>query len=170
MRTTNHSSRFIEMFSSKQLPLKHLPDISENLDKKRVPITSGDRKSGKYPYYGASGIVDYVDDYIFDETLLLISEDGANLKDRVTPIAFQASGQFWVNNHAHVLRFDSSATMLYVEYLINGMDIEKYLTGMAQPKLNQKELNAIPIPFPSESDLHRFQDLIIQADKSKYLN
>lgn len=163
-------SRFIEMFSSKQLPLKHLPDISENLDKKRVPITSGDRKSGKYPYYGASGIVDYVDDYIFDETLLLISEDGANLKDRVTPIAFQASGQFWVNNHAHVLRFDSSATMLYVEYLINGMDIEKYLTGMAQPKLNQKELNAIPIPFPSESDLHRFQDLIIQADKSKYLN
>ena len=161
-------SRFIEMFSSRQLPLKHLPDLSENLDKKRVPITSGDRKSGKYPYYGASGIVDYVNDYIFDETLLLISEDGANLKDRVTPIAFQASGKFWVNNHAHVLRFDSSAMMLYIEYLINGMDIEKYLTGMAQPKLNQKELNAIPIPVPSDSELQRFQTLIIQADKSKF--
>ena len=170
MRITNHSSRFIEMFSSRQLPLKHLPDLSENLDKKRVPITSGDRKSGKYPYYGASGIVDYVNDYIFDETLLLISEDGANLKDRVTPIAFQASGKFWVNNHAHVLRFDSSAMMLYIEYLINGMDIEKYLTGMAQPKLNQKELNAIPIPVPSDSELQRFQTLIIQADKSKFTN
>ena len=168
MRTQKYQSRFIEMFSSRQLPLKHLPDLSENLDKKRVPITSGDRKSGKYPYYGASGIVDYVNDYIFDETLLLISEDGANLKDRVTPIAFQASGKFWVNNHAHVLRFDSSAMMLYIEYLINGMDIEKYLTGMAQPKLNQKELNAIPIPVPSDSELQRFQTLIIQADKSKF--
>ena len=157
-------SRFIEMFSIRQLPLKHLPDLSENLDKKRVPITSGDRKSGMYPYYGASGIVDYVDDYIFDETLLLISEDGANLKDRVTPIAFQASGKFWVNNHAHVLRFASSAMMLYIEYLLNGMKIEKYLTGMAQPKLKQKELNTIPIPVPSDSELQCFQALILQAD------
>lgn len=170
MNRINHSSRFIELFSSRQNPIRHLPDVSENLDKKRVPITSGDRRSGKYPYYGASGVVDYVDDYIFAETLLLISEDGANLKDRVTPIAFQASGKYWVNNHAHVLRFDSFAMMVYVEYLINGMDIERYLTGMAQPKLNQKELNTIPIPIPSDSDLHSFLALITQADKSKLLN
>lgn len=79
--------------NTKDLPIANLPELGENLDNKRIPITGGDRKAGKYPYYGASGIVDYVADYIFDDDLLLISEDGANLVARVTPIAFPSTGK-----------------------------------------------------------------------------
>ena len=84
---------------------KTLDQIAVNLDGKRVPITKGDRTSGEYPYYGASGIVDFVSDYLFDEDTLLVSEDGANLLARSSAIAFPASGKYWVNNHAHILRF-----------------------------------------------------------------
>jgi type I restriction enzyme, S subunit len=94
---------------------KTLDQISENLDSKRVPITKNKRKSGIYQYYGASGIVDYVDGYIFDEDLLLVSEDGANLLARATPIAFSVSGKIWVNNHAHILRFQNMETQKFVE-------------------------------------------------------
>lgn len=131
-----------------QWPLVKLGEICENLDSKRVPITKRDRKEGKYPYYGASGIVDYVDNYIFDEELLLISEDGANLLARSTPIAFSVSGKIWVNNHAHVLRFSEMATQKFVEIYINSISIDNYVTGSAQPKLNQQALNSIRIPLP----------------------
>lgn len=129
-------------------PLENLGDICSNYDGKRVPITQSDRQPGEYPYYGASGIVDYVADYLFDEDLLLVSEDGANLLARVTPIAFSVSGKIWVNNHAHVLKFESQATQTYVEYVLNSMSLEPYITGSAQPKLNQKALNSIQIPLP----------------------
>lgn len=129
-------------------PITNLGDIFTNLDGKRVPITQSDRKEGIYPYYGASGIVDYVDNYIFDEHLLLVSEDGANLLSRVTPIAFSVSGKIWVNNHAHVLKFDSFITQKYVEYVLNSMSLKPYVTGSAQPKLNQKALDSIQIPLP----------------------
>lgn len=129
-------------------PTVELEEICDNLDSKRVPITKGDRKEGSYPYYGASGIVDYVDGYIFDEDLLLISEDGANLLARSTPIAFSISGKAWVNNHAHVLRFHERATQKFVEVYINSISIDNYVTGAAQPKLNQQALNSIKIPLP----------------------
>ena len=122
--------------------------ISTNLDSKRIPITKGVRKSGEYPYYGASGIVDYVADYIFDGDTLLISEDGANLLARSTPIAFSASGKYWVNNHAHILKFEDMATQRYVEFYLASIRLDEYITGAAQPKLNQKALNSIPIPIP----------------------
>lgn len=125
-----------------------LGDICENLDSKRVPITSSNRNSGEYPYYGASGIVDYVDNYIFDDNLLLISEDGANLIARVTPIAFSISGKAWVNNHAHVLKFDNYFTQKYIEFYINQIDISNYITGAAQPKLSQGNLNKIELYLP----------------------
>ena len=125
-----------------------LVKICENLDGKRIPITKSDRKAGPYPYYGASGIVDYTENYIFDEDLLLISEDGANLLARVTPIAFSVSGKVWVNNHAHVLRFENITTQKFVELYINSINIKNYVTGSAQPKLNQKNLNSIMIPYP----------------------
>lgn len=146
-------AKFVEMFgdvvqNSKQLPIKTLPEISENLDSRRIPITGSVREKGIYPYYGASGIVDYVKDYLFDEDILLISEDGANLLARSTPIAFSAAGKVWVNNHAHVLRFRDRATQCYVENFLNMIDISNYVTGTAQPKLNQAKLNAIPIPTP----------------------
>ncbi len=128
---------------------KTLDQISENLDNKRVPITKSDRKNGKYPYYGASGIVDYVADYIFDGDVLLVSEDGANLLARSTPIAFSVSGQFWVNNHAHILKFEKMATQRFVEFYLKSIKLDEYITGAAQPKLNQKALNSIPIPIPA---------------------
>ena len=135
---------------------KKLTDISENLDYKRIPITKNVRKSGKFPYYGASGIVDYVNDYLYDEDLLLISEDGANLLARTTPIAFSVSGKIWVNNHAHVLRFNNLTLQKFVEYFIAGFNITPYVTGMAQPKLNQKALEKIIISFPTDiEEQHR---------------
>jgi len=128
---------------------RKLDHISTNLDSKRVPITKSARVSGKYPYYGASGIVDYVAEYIFDEDTLLISEDGANLLARSSPIAFSASGKYWVNNHAHILKFEKMATQKFVELYLESIKLDEYITGAAQPKLNQKALNSIPIPIPS---------------------
>ena len=128
---------------------KTLDRIATNMDSKRNPITKDDRKAGAYPYYGASGIVDYVADYIFDGDTLLISEDGANLLARSTPIAFPASGRYWVNNHAHILKFDHMATQRFVEFFLESIPLDEYITGAAQPKLNQKALNSIPIPLPA---------------------
>ena len=150
---------------------KKLTDISENLDYKRVPITKNVRKSGKFPYYGASGIVDYVNDYLYDEDLLLISEDGVNLLARTTPIAFSVSGKIWVNNHAHVLRFNNLTLQKFVEYFIAGFNITPYVTGMAQPKLNQKALEKIIISFPTDiEEQHRIvQTLDTLSEKCRRL-
>ena len=125
-----------------------LGEVCENLDSKRVPITKSKRVAGEYPYYGASGIVDYVNDYIFDEDLLLVSEDGANLLARTYPIAFAVSGKVWVNNHAHVLRLPNMASQQFMEFYLNSIKLDPYVSGMAQPKLNQKSLNSIPVPCP----------------------
>jgi type I restriction enzyme S subunit len=129
-----------------------LDKISTNLDSKRVPITKNVRTSGEYPYYGASGIVDYVADYIFDGDNLLVSEDGANLLARSTPIAFSVSGKYWVNNHAHILHFENMATQRFAEFYLESIKLDEYITGAAQPKLNQKALNSIPIPIPKSLD------------------
>lgn len=137
------------VFENGDWETKKLNQISENLDSKRVPITKNVRSSGEIPYYGASGIVDYVSDFLFDENLLCISEDGANLLARTYPIAFSISGKTWVNNHAHVLRFNELVTQKFVEVYINSIRIDDYVSGMAQPKLNQAMLNKIPIPMPS---------------------
>ena len=131
--------------------VKKLNQISDNLDSKRVPITKSVRNGGNVPYYGASGIVDYVADFLFDEDLLCISEDGANLIARTYPIAFSISGKTWVNNHAHVIRFNNLTTQKFVELYLNSIKIDDYVSGMAQPKLNQTMLNRIPIPFPPTS-------------------
>ena len=125
-----------------------LGEVCDNLDSRRRPVTVSNRKYGDYPYYGASGIVDYVEEFLFDEPLLLISEDGANLLSRSTPIAFSVSGKIWVNNHAHVLKFKHFATQKYVELYMNSIDVSRYVTGAAQPKLNQQNLNRIEIPLP----------------------
>jgi type I restriction enzyme, S subunit len=129
-------------------PRKFLPEISANLDRQRIPITKADRKPGVVPYYGASGVVDHVSGHIFDEDLLLVSEDGANLLARTYPIAFSVSGKSWVNNHAHVLRFADSDAQEYVRLYLNSISLAPYVSGMAQPKLSQKALNEIVIPFP----------------------
>ncbi len=142
---------------------KTLDQISANLDSRRVPITKGVRVSGPYPYYGASGVVDYVADYIFDEDTLLVSEDGANLLARSTPIAFPASGKYWVNNHAHILKFESLTTQRFIELYLESIPLDEYITGAAQPKLNQKALNSIPIPFPLFPEQHRIVAFLDEA-------
>jgi len=139
-------------------PEHHLGTVCENLDSKRVPITKSKRKPGDIPYYGASGVVDHVADYLFDGDLLLVSEDGANLLARTYPIAFSISGKAWVNNHAHVLRFQNIVHQKFVECYLNSITLEPYVSGMAQPKLNQKALNSIPVPW--SEDMKAVEDVV----------
>jgi type I restriction enzyme M protein len=143
-----------------------LGEVGENLDNRRKPVTSSDRVKGIYPYYGASGIVDYVDNYIFDGEYLLVSEDGANLLARVTPIAFSVSGKVWVNNHAHILSFDEKATQTFIELYLNSISLENYVTGSAQPKLNQANLNSIKIPLPP---LDVQQEIVARIEREQEL-
>ena len=125
--------------------------VTENLDGKRIPISKIKRKEmqGKFPYYGASGIIDYVNKPLFKGKYLLIGEDGANLLSRSTPIAFLADGEFWVNNHAHILRPLGEIPFEYLSFFINSIDLSEWVTGTAQPKLNQRNMNKIPLPIPS---------------------
>ena len=125
-----------------------LGEVINDFNSLRKPIKSTDRVSGVYPYYGASGVVDHVDDYIFDGDYLLIAEDGENLRSRSTPIAFLASGKFWVNNHAHVVRGNDLADTRYLNYLLATTDISGYLTGSAQPKLNKASMESILLSLP----------------------
>ena len=136
-------------FENGAVEWKSLKEIAVNFDAMRKPITSGAREKGTIPYYGASGVVDHVKGFIFDGDYLLVSEDGANLIARTTPIAFSISGKSWVNNHAHVLKFNTYEERRFVEYYLNSIDLMPYISGAAQPKLNQKNLNKIKIPSPS---------------------
>ena len=126
-------------------------------DSERVPVSVSDRnKRAKiYDYYGASGIIDKIDDYLFDDELLLIGEDGANLLSRSTPIAFIAKGKYWVNNHAHVLDACCNLNLNYICYHINAISLAPYVTGTAQPKMNQENMNAIWIALPPLKEQHR---------------
>lgn len=160
----NHYRDQLLSFEEGEVEWKPLGELAENLDSMRKPITSGLREPGDIPYYGASGIVDYVKDYIFDGDLLLVSEDGANLLARNTPIAFSVSGKCWVNNHAHVLKFETYAERRYVEYYLNSIDLTPYISGAAQPKLNQKNLNDISIPNPSPEEKERIVAILDKFD------
>lgn len=143
---------------------KRIDEICQNFDSKRIPITKNKRIEGIYPYYGASGIVDYVSDFIFEGDYLLVSEDGANLLARTYPIAFSVNGKFWVNNHAHILKFVNSNTQKFVEYYLNSIKLDDYVSGMAQPKLNQAKLNSILVPIPF-NDFDSQQQIVTQLDQ-----
>lgn len=125
-------------------------DITINRDAERVPLSVSEREhlEKKYDYYGASGVIDKVDKYLFTEDLVLIGEDGANLLSRSTPIAFIATGKYWVNNHAHVIECCKGVFIKYFVYYINAISLAKYVTGTAQPKMNQARMNGIWIPLP----------------------
>ncbi len=160
----NHYRDKLLSFKDLEVEWKTLGELAENLDSKRKPITSGLREAGNTPYYGASGIVDYVKGYIFDGDFLLVSEDGANLLARNTPIAFSISGKTWVNNHAHVLKFETYAERKYVEYYLNSIDLTPYISGAAQPKLNKKNLESILIPNPSPTEKERIVSILDKFD------
>ena len=140
-----------------------LGDVVNILDSKRVPLSSKERstRQGCYPYYGAQGIIDYIDDFIFDGTYLLIAEDGENLKSQKQNVAQLASGKYWVNNHAHILESNGKSDIRYICYLLNTLDLSGYITGSAQPKLNQANLVKIAFKLPP---------LEIQKDIADYLS
>ena len=131
--------------------------IMVNRDGERIPVSKEEReiKAKIYDYYGASGIIDKIDGYLFDKPLLLIGEDGANLINRSTPIAFIARGKYWVNNHAHVLDGISEDFLQFIKLHINAINLEKYITGSAQPKMNQAKMNSIPIALPPLAEQRR---------------
>lgn len=141
---------------------KKLSEITENQDSKRIPLSKSQRDNMNriYDYYGASGIIDKVDDYIFEGKKLLIGEDGANLVTRSKDIAFIADGKYWVNNHAHILDVKDTVLLMYLCNYINNMDLIPYVTGSAQPKLTQAKMNNIKIFLPTLPEQHEIMRLI----------
>ena len=144
-------------------PVVKLGYTCEVLDKLRKPITKGDRKAGPYPYYGATGIVDWVEEYIFDEPLVLIGEDGAKW-GAGEQSAFAIEGKTWVNNHAHVLRTNSGSVINeFLITILNQCDLTPYISGVTVPKLNQRMLNSIPIPLPTiETQISIVKELCLE--------
>lgn len=156
--------RFPEFRGKSEWRIKPLGKICTNYDSRRIPITEKDRVKGKIPYIGASGVIDYINDFIFDEDLLCVSEDGANLVARTYPIAFSISGKTWVNNHAHVLKFSHKYTQNIVESYLNMINLQDFLTGMAQPKLNRGKLDIIPIPLPEKEEQQKIAGCLSDVD------
>ena len=143
---------------------RKLDDVVEFLDTMRKPLEGAKRIPGPYPYYGASGIVDYVDGYLFDEELILLSEDGANITDRNYPVCFLASGKYWVNNHAHVLRTKQENENNFICNSLERKDYTQYNTGMAMPKLNKETCKKIPISCPRFEEQKKIGDYFRSLD------
>lgn len=144
--------RFKEFLNTGDWEQRKLGNIVDFLDGQRKPLKESDRIKGKYPYYGASGIIDYINDYLFDENLVLLSEDGANIIDRNYPICFIATGKYWVNNHAHVLKVKAGVIDKFICESLERLDYTKFNTGTAQPKLNQDICQKIVITIPNEDE------------------
>ena len=147
-------------------------EVTINYDKKRIPLSSMERvkRPGVYRYYGAQGIIDYIDDYIFDGEYLLIAEDGENLKSKKQRIAQLVKGKFWVNNHAHVIRTNERCDLRFLYYLINSMNLSGYITGSAQPKLSQSNLNAMELLIPEKSVQNKLVSVLGSLDDKIALN
>lgn len=143
---------------------KPLGDCVKVFDSLRCPITKKDRISGSYPYYGASGIVDYIDSYIYEGLHILVAEDGENLRSRKVPIAYLANGRFWVNNHAHVLTANDENDTRFLAYRIESIDLSPYITGSTQPKLSQAALLSIPLSVPPKEEQRRIASLLGALD------
>ena len=147
-------------------------EVTINFDKKRIPLSSAQRekRQGTFRYYGAQGVIDHVDDYIFDGTYLLIAEDGENLKSKKQNIAQVVDGQFWVNNHAHIVQGNEQCDTRFLCYLINSMDLSGYVTGSAQPKLSQANLNAVTLSLPTLAEQKRIVEYLYMLDQKIDVN
>lgn len=143
--------------------IKTLGELCEVLDRYRKPITKSDRREGPYPYYGAMGVVDYVDGFLFDEPLILLGEDGAKWGAGEL-CAFKAAGRYWVNNHAHIMRPDRSQVLDdWLVYYLCGTDLLPFITGLTVPKLNQERMREIPIPLPPLEEQRRIVAVLDEA-------
>ena len=142
--------------------VKALGEVIEIHDSKRIPLNSRQRaeRQGPYPYYGAAGIMSYVDDYLFDGVYVLIGEDGSVVDDKGYPVVQYAWGQFWVNNHAHVLQARSGVSLEHLYLFLEQVNISPYVTGAVQPKLNQTNLKAVPFLLPSQQICEAFGSVV----------
>lgn len=149
-----------------------LGDIATLHDKKRIPLNSRERaeRKGSIPYYGATGVMDYVDKPLFDGEYVLIGEDGENLRSKKSDLAFKVSGKFWVNNHAHILQGIEPWVNDYIVNVFRMIDTSPYVTGAAQPKLNQKSLMRIPIYWPGKEEAKRIAKFFSNIDEKIELN
>lgn len=150
--------------NSTKWPLVALEDVCVFLDNMRKPVTAKDRKAGSYPYYGANGVQDYVDAYLFDEELVLLAEDGGQFDDPSKGVAYRVSGKCWVNNHAHVLRPKNNIDVAYLGHVLRQYDVRPFITGAVVKKLNNKAARRMLIPLPPLSDQKRIVSLLDQAD------
>ncbi len=143
-----------------------LSECVEFLDEKRIPLSANERKTLAkiYPYYGAQGIIDYIDDYLFDGEYILVAEDGNNLKTVNEPIATWATGRFWVNNHAHILGAKEGFNLRYIYYLLNSMNLRGLITGSAQPKLNQQNLRRLVLRLPDKKEQDEIASVLTSID------
>lgn len=140
--------------------MARLGDVCEILDNKRVPVTAADRQPGPYPYYGANGVQDYVADYIFDDELVLLAEDGGNFGSKDKPIAYRVSGKCWVNNHAHVLKPKQGLDVDYLCYSLMFYDVSGLVNGATRQKLTQADMRKMEIPLPPLEEQRRIAALL----------
>jgi type I restriction enzyme S subunit len=167
---------FVDMFgdpvrNEKGWEVEKLKDLVNNHNNRRVPVKESDRQKlhGEYPYYGATGIIDYINDFLFDGKFLLIAEDGKNLLIRKRKNAFLAEGQFWVNNHAHILSFNGKAELQFLEFYLNQIDLKPYVTGIDQFKLTRTDLDRITIFVPPISLQTTFSTISTNIECQKQL-
>lgn len=146
--------------------MKSLADVCDILDSQRIPVTARDRVKGCYPYYGANGIQDYVDKYIFDDELVLLAEDGGNFGSKESPIAYRVSGKCWVNNHAHVLKPHDNTDVDYLCYALMFYNTEGLVNGATRQKLTQSAMKKMMIPF---CDLKRQQEIVKELNAVSHL-
>lgn len=143
--------------------MKRLKDVALVLDQYRKPITADQRSQDAdvlYDYYGASGVIDKIDGYTIDDHVMLIGEDGANLRMRNLPLMYEVNGKAWINNHAHILKPKDGVDFNYLFYALEGLDLNPYITGSAQPKLSQENLRIISIPIPALEEQVRIAEFI----------
>lgn len=139
--------KLIQEFCPDGVEFRPLEQCCNILDRKRKPVTKSSREAGKYPYYGANGIQDYVSDYIFDGTFILVGEDGSVITDRGTPVVTWASGKIWVNNHAHIIEGNGTVLLRFLYHYIQTIDVSPLIHGNI-PKLTGGDFRALTIPVP----------------------
>lgn len=149
---------------SNKLLIRRLGEVVEFLDNMRRPVTESERKSGPYPYYGANGQQGSIDDYLFDEPLVLLAEDGGHFDDPSRGIAYRISGKTWVNNHAHVLRAKQDIDISYLCRVLENYDAKPFVTGTTRGKLTKAGASEIPIPIPSLLEQRRIAKILDKAD------
>lgn len=149
-------------------PITTIGDSCNILDSQRIPITSVDRNPGPYLYYGANGIQDHVDDFIFDGDYVLLAEDGGHF-DEVGKVAYSVSGKCWVNNHAHILEPKDCMNVSYLEKALNSINFMKEVNGTTRAKLTQASMRRIKLLLPPIEIQNQFADFIKQVDKSKLI-